>query len=172
MFKNELIAKAARVLSDNDVRKPVHVDKRVLKIMDVTHNSEDISGQIQIKPKDKMVKYTADDVANVLEAVIVCVQDAIQHGEGVAIKGLGNFSVVWRAPRKVRRPDTGEWCDIPGRYAPKFSIGQPLLNAARVYTLSSQNNPEGFDMPAPVYDQFETPDDDEIGGELDGNTEA
>lgn len=173
MYKIELIANAAKLLAQNDVRKPVHVDKRVLKIMDVTRTSEDISGQVTIKPKDKMVRYTADDVANILEAIIVCIQDAVQHGEGVAIKGLGNFSVVWRNPRRVRRPDTGEWVDISGRYAAKFTVGQQLQNAARLYTLSKENNPSGFQMPDPIYDQFEGPDDDfEDGDVLDGNTEA
>lgn len=170
MYKSELIAKAAKVLSENNVRKPVHVDKRVLKIIDATYNNEDISGQVSIKPKDKMVKYTFDDVANILEAIIVSIQDAIQHGESVAIKGLGNFSVVWRNPRRVKHPDTGEWVEIEGRYAPKFSMGQPLINAARVFMLSSENNPSGFSMPDPVYDKFETPDEEyEDGDEINGD---
>lgn len=171
MYKNELIAKAARLLSENNIRKPVHIDKRALKIIDATYKDEDISGQVIIKPKDKMVRYTADDVANILEAVIVSIQDSIQHGESVAIKGLGNFSVVWRNPRRVRRPDTGEWVDIDGRYSAKFSIGQPIQNAARVFTMSKRDNPKGFEMPDPIYDQFEIPDEEYEDGEvLNGNT--
>lgn len=170
MFKHELIAKITKVLSDNDVRKPVHIDKRILKIVDATYADETTSGSITIKPKDKMVRYTNDDVANILEALIILVQDSMSRGENVAIKGLGIFSVAWRNPKRIRRPDTREWVDIPGRYVPKFTIGAPLRDAARLYTLSKQANPVGFEMPDPVYDQFEFPEDDEFedGDELDG----
>lgn len=171
MFKNELIAKVARVLSENNIRKPVHIDKRVLRIMDVTYKDEALSGQVHIKPKDKLVKYTAEDVSNILEGIIACVQDSLQHGESVAIKGLGNFNIVWRNPRRVRRLDNGEMIDIPGRYAPKFSFSQNLLEAAKIYTLSKENNPVGFEIPDPVYDQFEFPDDED-GDEVNDNAEG
>lgn len=167
MQKHELIAMVANVLKDNNIRKQVHIDKRVLKIVDATYAEEETSGRIVIKPRSKMVRYTNEDVANVLEGVIAVIMDGIRHGEGTAIKGLGNFALTYRAPKRVRNVNNGEIIDIPGRHVVKFTPGLDLREAANVYTLSKEHDPEGFKMPDPIYDQFEYPDD-ENGGDVDG----
>ena len=167
MQKHELIARVANVLRENNIRKQVHMDKRILKIVDATYAEEETSGRIVIKPRSKMAKYTNDDVANILEGVIAVILDGIRHGEGTAIKGLGNFSVYYRAPKKVRNINNGEMIDVPERYIVKFLPGLDMREAANMYTLSRINNPEGFKIPDPIYDQFEEPDDED-GDDVDG----
>ncbi len=161
MNKQEMVASVARVLARNKVKKLVHTDKRVLKITDITYKEETNSGQISIKPRDKMVKYTADDVSNILDGIIAVLTDAISHGESVSISGIGKFSVQRKAPRKMRRPDNGELIEIPERYVVKVLPSLALREAASHYGLAKANNPQGFIMPDPIYDQFETPDEDE-----------
>lgn len=160
MNKTELIKLTAKVLGRNNIRKSVHVEKRKLKITDITYKEETDSGFISVAPKDKMVKYTADDVSNILEAILAVVQDTLAHGESVYIRGLGTFHLKYKPPRKIRRPDTGEWIDVEERYAPKFIIGSPIRNAAVQYSASLKNNPEGLKVPDPIYDRYESPDDD------------
>lgn len=167
MQKHELIAAVANALKDNNIKKQVHIDRRILKIVDATYAEEETSGRILIKPRDKAVKYTNEDVANVLEGIIAVILDGVKRGEGTAIKGLGSFSLVYRAPKRVKNVLNGEIVDIPGRHVVKFTPGMDLREAANVYTLSQEYNPEGFRMPDPIYDQFEHPEDED-GDEVDG----
>lgn len=172
MTKSDLIKRVARVLNENNIKKKVHMEKRILKITDITNKSADESGQISIKGKDKEVRYTAEDVENVLEAIIACIHDTIAHGDQVTIKGIGTFKVLYHKGRLVRNPITNEMMPIPGRYNPKFIFSQSLKAAARLYELSMVNNPEGFKEPDPIYDRCETPDDyfndTKDGDEVDG----
>lgn len=173
MNKSELIAKAARLLDEHDMRKPVHLDRRVYEIVDTTSTTREVmEGKIVIQPRDKNVRYTQDDVTNILEMIIYVVQDELAHGGSVSMKGLGTFDLVWRQPRSTKIPGTEQWVDIPGRFVPKFHANSGLRNAAQIYTMSMQNNPVGFQMPDPVYDQFEQPDeeydDDYEDGDVDG----
>lgn len=171
MNKAELVQSAARVLFDNNARKNVHVEKRVLKITDVTYKEEIDAGRVSVKAKDKLVRYTIDDVAVIFEAILVVIQDALSHGESVTINGLGKFYLKHRRARKMKRPDNGEWVDVPEKYVPKVTPGFGLREAAAIYAMSLENNPEGLILPEPIYDQFEFPDDDieEEGDELDGS---
>ena len=173
MTKDVLITKAAKVLNENNIKKKVHIDKRILKFTDITSKAEEVSGQISVKAKDKEVRYTSEDVANVLEALIVCIQDVISKGEQVSIKGLGAFTVQYHKGRMVRNPITKEMMKIDGRYVPKFIIGQPLRAAAKLYELSLIGNPTGYIEPEPVYDRLDVPeqslsDQTESGDVVDG----
>lgn len=173
MNKAELVQGAARVLADNNARKNVHLEKRVLKITDVTYKDEVNAGCVSVKAKDKLVKYTIDDVAVIFEAIIAVIGDAIAHGETISINGLGKFYLKHRPARRMKRPDNGQWVDLPERYVPKITPGFNLRDAAAIYSMSMQNNPEGLILPDPIYDQFEFPDEEPEGGEeISGNAEA
>ena len=167
MQKADVITQMAKIVNAHNLRKTVHVDKRILKIVDVTkEKNEDMAGRITIQPKDKLVRYTKDDAACMLEAFVLCLQDALTQGESVSVKGLGTFSLVRRKARKTKIPGTEQWVDIPERFVVKFTPNYGLRNAARVYTLSFQGNPTGFQLPDPMYDQFEFPDEDEDENEV------
>lgn len=171
MNKHELTSMVKKVLDQNNARKFVHIEKRILKITDVTYKDETTAGRISVQAKDKLVKYTMEDVGVILDAIAVVIREALMHGETVNVLGLGRFFLKYRRAKKMKKPDTGEWITIPEKYVVAITPSAPLREAADIYTMSKQNNPEGFILPDPIYDQFETPDEveDEPCEETEGD---
>ena len=132
MNKKELSSRVAEVLRANNIRKPVSVKKQTFHITDEDGNTADF----HIKQQDKNVLYTIDDTANVIDACIAVILDAIKNGEEISIKGFGSLGLHYRAARRTKEPNSGEWCEIEARYIPKFSYGNDLRMAARLYELS------------------------------------
>lgn len=132
MNKKELSSRVAEVLRANNIRKPVSVKKQTFHITDEEGNTADF----HIKQQDKNVIYTVDDTLNVIDACIAVIVDALKNGEEISIKGFGNLGLHYRAARRTKEPNTGEWCEIEARYVPKFSYGNDLRMAARLYELS------------------------------------
>lgn len=132
MNKKELSSRVAEVLRVNNIRKPVSVKKQTFHITDEDGNTADF----HIKQQDKNVLYTVDDTANVIDACIAVILDAIKNGEEISIKGFGSLGLHYRAARRTKEPNSGEWCEIEARYIPKFSYGNDLRMAARLYELS------------------------------------
>ena len=132
MNKKELSSRVAEVLRANNIRKPVSVKKQTFHITDEDGNTADF----HIKQQDKNVLYTVDDTANVIDACIAVILDAIKNGEEISIKGFGSLGLHYRAARRTKEPNSGEWCEIEARYIPKFSYGNDLRMAARLYELS------------------------------------
>lgn len=132
MNKKELSSRVAEVLRANNIRKPVSVKKQTFHITDEDGNTADF----HIKQQDKNVLYTVDDTANVIDACIAVILDAIKNGEELSIKGFGSLGLHYRAARRTKEPNSGEWCEIEARYIPKFSYGNDLRMAARLYELS------------------------------------
>jgi Bacterial nucleoid DNA-binding protein len=52
--------------------------------------------------------------------------NAVSKGEGARLPGVGSFSVVQRAARTGRNPQTGKAITIPARKAVKFSVAKGL----------------------------------------------
>ncbi len=132
MNKKELAAKAAELLRERDVRKPVKIKKHMFTVSDTDGNCANFA----VKRGDKMVLYSVDDAVNIIDACLEIVKSALQEGEEVSIKGFGTLGIHKRAARATKRPDTGEWCTVPERYVPKFYFGNDLRMAARVFELS------------------------------------
>ena len=132
MNKKELSSRVAEVLRANNIRKPVSVKKQTFHITDEDGNTADF----HIKHQEKNVLYTVDDTANVIDACIAVILDAIKNGEEISIKGFGSLGLHYRAARRTKEPNSGEWCEIEARYIPKFSYGNDLRMAARLYELS------------------------------------
>lgn len=132
MNKKDLISKAAEVLRSNNIRKPVSTPKQVFHISDDDGNQKDFV----VKKTDKTVLYNTADVAAILDACLSVVEDAIKHGEEVSIHGFGTLGVHQRAARMAKHPETGEAVKVNARYVPKFSFGNNLRMAAKVYELS------------------------------------
>jgi DNA-binding protein HU-beta len=59
------------------------------------------------------------------------VQNALSNGDNVTLVGFGAFSVMSRAARKGRNPQTGREIFIPASKAPKFRAGKGLRDAIR-----------------------------------------
>lgn len=132
MNKKDLISKTAEVLRNNNIRKPVSTPKQVFHISDDEGNKKDFV----VKKTNKTVLYNTTDIAAILDACLSVVEDAIKHGEEVSIHGFGTLGVHQRAARTTKHPETGEVIKINARYVPKFSFGNNLRMAAKVYELS------------------------------------
>lgn len=133
MNRKELSARAAELLRENDVRKPVKIKKHVFIVTDEDGNS----AHFDVKRADKKVLYSVDDVQNVLDACVETIRSALQNGETVIIKDFGTLSLQLRAARKTKRLDNGEWCEIPAHYIPKMSFAKPYRMAAKIYELNA-----------------------------------
>ena len=132
MNKKDLISKAADLLRKSNIRKPVSTPKQVFHISDDDGNQKDFV----VKKTDKTVLYNAADVAAILDACLSVVEDAIKHGEEIYIHGFGSLGVHQRAARTTKHPETGEIVEVRARYVPKFTFGNNLRMAAKLYEMS------------------------------------
>ena len=66
-----------------------------------------------------------------LNGFIKAIEDAVKRKEDVKLVGFGTFSIVDRAARTGRNPNTGEEVKIPARKAVKFKVGKELKLAAK-----------------------------------------
>lgn len=132
MNKRDLAIRTADLLRENNIRKPVKIKKHTFTVTDSDGNAADFV----VKRGDKEVLYTVDDALNIIDACLEAIKDALRHGDEIAIKGFGILRLYKRAARLVKHPDTGELCEAPARYLPKFQFGNELRMAARVYELA------------------------------------
>lgn len=143
MNKKEFISRVAEALRENDLRKPVSVRKHTFHITDDEGNSADFN----IRQQEKSVLYTADDVANIVDASLAVILDAIRKGEEISVKGFGTLGLHYRAARRTKEPNSGEWCEVDARYVPKFAYGNDLRMAAKLYEVSLAEKPESLPEP-------------------------
>lgn len=129
MNKAELASEIARILSENDVKKAVHQKRQVLHI---TLDDGD-SADFVIKPRDRMIMYTKDDVMNIIEAFIIAVLDAVGRGESVTLREFCSFSLVKRKGRVLDDHLHDGKYDIRPHIAPKIRCGRSLKVAAKLY---------------------------------------
>lgn len=132
MTKKDLISRVVSVLQSNGISKKVSTPKQVFHISDDEGNKKDFS----VRKTDKEVSFNSNDVAFILDACLLVVEDAIKHGEEVTLHGFGTLGLHHRAARKTKKVGTDEWIDIEARYVPKFVSGNNLKLAAKLYELS------------------------------------
>ena len=77
------------------------------------------------------------------ELVVNCVFDAmteaLQHGEGIEVRGFGSFTVRPYKAYTGRNPRTGQAVDVPAKQLPFFKVGKELrevVNNSRSYPIS------------------------------------
>jgi DNA-binding protein HU-beta len=66
-----------------------------------------------------------------LNALVSGVQEALSKGDSITLVGFGTFSVMSRAARKGRNPQTGREIFIPASKTPKFKPGKSLREAIK-----------------------------------------
>lgn len=132
MNKKDLVSRAAEILRQNDIRKPVKIKKHKFQIID---EDGDIAF-FTVKRADKQVLYTVDDIGNIIDACIEAVLEAIRRGEEVNVRGFGTLGLHYRAARRTKQPGTEDWYEIDAHYIPKFFSGNDLRAAAKVYDIS------------------------------------
>jgi len=69
------------------------------------------------------------DSKSALEAIVKTFGAALKKGEKVTLIGFGTFSVVARAARNGRNPQTGKEIQIAAKKSIKFSTGSELEEA-------------------------------------------
>ena len=62
--------------------------------------------------------------ADVLNAVLTAIAEAVASGEKVTLVGFGSFESRSRKEREGRNPATGEQITIPAAIVPTFSAGK------------------------------------------------
>lgn len=63
---------------------------------------------------------------NMLDAFIAATTETLKKGEKLSLVGFGTFSVVERAARKGRNPQTKKEMQIPAKNVIKFKAGSEL----------------------------------------------
>lgn len=138
MNKNKLIESIVDVLRENDIRKSVPAQKTTLHISDDQGNHSDFV----VKKKTTGLLFTKEDITSVVDACIAVIEDSIKRGEEISIMGFGSLGVHKRLSRQGKHPVTGEVFNTGDKYVPKFTFGNNLRMAARVYELSLLDNNE------------------------------
>lgn len=88
--------------------------------------------------KSELVEAMADSAdiskaaaAKALDGMMDAVTKALKNEDKVTLIGFGTFSVVHRAARKAKNPQTGKLMDIPAKKAAKFKPGSKLAEAVK-----------------------------------------
>ncbi|MHC1707113.1 MAG: HU family DNA-binding protein [Bacteroidales bacterium] len=84
-------------------------------------NKKDLIGAIAAE-----AKLTKADAKKALDSIINVTTVALKKGDRVALVGFGSFSVVKRAARKGRNPQTGKEIKISAKKVVKFRPGSEL----------------------------------------------
>ena len=79
----------------------------------------------------KNAELTKRQAEKALNALVDSVQEALSKGDSVTLVGFGTFTVMSRAARKGRNPQTGREIFIPASKTPKFKAGKGLREAIR-----------------------------------------
>lgn len=66
-----------------------------------------------------------------LESTLKSIRDSLKKGKKVTLVGFGTFSVVRRAARNGRNPQTGRAIRIPAARVPRFKAGKDLKSAIK-----------------------------------------
>jgi DNA-binding protein HU-beta len=79
----------------------------------------------------KDAEITKRQAEKALNALVDSVQEALSKGDSVTLVGFGIFTVMSRAARKGRNPQTGREIFIPASKTAKFKAGKGLRQSVR-----------------------------------------
>lgn len=94
--------------------------------MVVTRN--DLIGQLMEKHN-----YTKKSATSLVDDFVNIVLDNIRNGNSVVLRGFGRFDIVDRAARSCPNPRTGERVSIAEHKVPKFSPGDTMRVAVKLW---------------------------------------
>ena len=69
------------------------------------------------------------DVESAVNAILSEIKASLSQGEEVRVIGFGSFSVVERAARTGRNPQTGKTIQIPSKKTVRFKAGKAFRSA-------------------------------------------
>lgn len=94
-------------------------------------NKKELIAKIAEKMTTEETKVTKKAVGEYLDSFIEVITEALTEGTKVKLSGFGTFSVVERAAREGRNPQTGETMTIEASKAPKFKASSMLKEAVK-----------------------------------------
>ena len=81
---------------------------------------------------ERVGAFSKADSAEVVEAVLETLKDAIQRGEKIKISGFGNFLIREKKARIGRNPQTGEEIEISPRRVLTFKVSSVLKDSMNI----------------------------------------
>ena len=75
---------------------------------------------------DRQAQLSPKDVELPVKTLIEQIADSLAGGGRIEIRGVGSFSLHFRAPRVGRNPKTGASVELHGKYVPHFKPGKEL----------------------------------------------
>jgi len=69
---------------------------------------------------------SASDVTLSVEQILIYLPDALSRKRRVEIRGFGNFTLQYQAPRESHNPKTNQKMAVPGKYKVRFKMGKEL----------------------------------------------
>src|SRR6266567_6706166 len=91
--------------------------------------STTIGRQELTKRVSQQAKVTQKQAAEILEATLDSIREALQGGNEVRLVGFGSFKVRRRAPRKGVNPRDRTTIEVPAKNRVRFSPGKELSEA-------------------------------------------
>jgi nucleoid DNA-binding protein len=74
---------------------------------------------------------TKKEAAAALDAILDSIKKTLKKKGKISLVGFGTFSVVKRAARKGRNPQTGKEIKIAAKNVPKFTAGKALKDIVK-----------------------------------------
>lgn len=94
-------------------------------------NKVEMISKVVEKLADSEVKVTKKAMTEYVDVIFDTIAESMVAGEDVKIAGFGTFTVVERAERDGRNPQTGESIKIAATKAPKFKASSTLKAAVK-----------------------------------------
>jgi integration host factor subunit beta len=66
------------------------------------------------------------EAKTIVDLVFTLMQEALENGDRIEIRGFGTFAVRHYGNYKGRNPKTGELVDVPPKKLPFFKVGKEL----------------------------------------------
>jgi len=95
-----------------------------------------------LSPIDRGFIYTQADIKNILDVFFEIIGELIGRGENVALSGFGTFFLRKHKGIMASNFGRGE-CEVPDRWKVKFSCGEILKRAEKVYNLLQEEEELG-----------------------------
>lgn len=91
----------------------------------IIHNDELVNRVLSAAKEITGISYYKKDGQLMVDAVVLAIEQTLVNGEGVSLRGFGQFEPRMTAPRKVTTP-RGDTYDVPPVQIVKFKPGMRL----------------------------------------------
>ena len=104
--------------------------------------SELIDRMVNAQAKGTGLQLTNKDVELAVKTMLEQMSGTLASGGRIEVRGLGIFSLHYRAPRIGRNPKTGDSVGLSGKHVPHFRPGKELRDRVNEALERSQTDNE------------------------------